>query len=294
MKMLQSIVVQGHPDFEILDPIRHQIFLMIGDAANFPQKFGELVSEAIEFVLDPVRTGRTQITDLDNVEKTFVGLKIEHFVRDLLDAPKGIRDLEINGQDIDVKNTLDNSWMIPPETYRDQEVCLVVNSKADKHLCWLGLLVARDQYLNAPNRDGKRGVKSGAVENVLWLVESQPYPQSRWAPFDMKLFRALRQDIAGGTKRLSEFFRLYTDVPVHRKVIQSLLHPAVDYLKRVRGNGGARDVLRPEGIALLSGAYDNEKLIQMGRPIIDRDEFIAIRPRTKIEEQILRSHGAIG
>jgi hypothetical protein len=49
-------------------------------------KFPEIVRDAVDFVLDPVRTARTKVTDLDNVEKTFIGLKLEHFVRDRPDA----------------------------------------------------------------------------------------------------------------------------------------------------------------------------------------------------------------
>lgn len=293
MKMLPSIVVQGHPDFELLSTIEIELLRMIGEGESFPEQFSNLIADAIEFVLDPVRTGRTRLSELDNVEKTFVGLKIEHFVRDLLDAPKGIRDLRINGHDVDVKNTLDNSWMIPPETYRKEEVCLVINSKDDERLCWLGLFVARESYLNAPNRDGKRGVKSEAVRNVLWLVEGQPYPESRWAPFDMEKFRKIRKEIKGGTKRASEFFRANLEVPVHRKVIQSLLYPQVDYMKRIRDNGGARDVLMPEGIALLSGSYDNAKLLELGRTTIGRDEIIAIKPRSPEEYETFQRLGLI-
>ena len=291
--MLPSIVSSGHPDFEILNPIRTELLTFVGENERFGEMFAELVADAIEFVLDPVRTGRTEVHELDNVEKTFVGLKIEHFIRDLLDAPKGIRDLELNGHDVDVKNTLDNSWMIPPETYRNEEVCLVINSKAEERLCWLGLLLARDAYLNAPNRDGKRGVKSKAVENVLWLVEAEPYPRSRWAAFDMAEFRELRRDVRGGTKRIAEFFRRNLEVPVHRKVIQSLLFPAHDYMKRARGNGGARDVLRVEGIAVLSGSYHNQILVQVGRSEIDSEELIAVKPRDSVEARALISAGLI-
>jgi hypothetical protein len=69
------------------------------------------------------------MSDLDNVEKTFVGLKMEHYVRDMLDVPKGLRDLVIDGIDVDVKNTTQNTWMIPQETYRTEDAVLVIASE---------------------------------------------------------------------------------------------------------------------------------------------------------------------
>ena len=45
----------------------------------------------------------------------------------------------------------------------------------------MGLIVARDEYLGSPNRDGKRSVKAGAIADILWLVEREPLPESRWS-----------------------------------------------------------------------------------------------------------------
>lgn len=293
MRMLPSRVQPGHPDYSSLVPIRDGIIRAAGGLEALTAAFPRTVREAIDFVLDPVRTGRTQIADLDNVEKTFVGLKIEHFVRDLLDAPKGLRDLVIDGQDVDVKNTLDNSWMIPPETYRREDPCLVINSKEQDSRCWMGVMLARDSYLNAPNRDGKRGVSAAAIADVLWIVEGAKYPESVWLPFDMTAFRDLRDNIPFGTKRMAEFFRQNLEQPIHRSVVQALLYDQYDYMKRVRGNGGARDLLRTEGIAVLSGVYDNAILEQLGRNRLSREEVIAIAPRTDVEHARMIELGLI-
>ncbi len=149
MRMLPSRVSPGHRDYEQLAALRAEILRLGGGLESLRTKFPQLVADAIDFVLDPVRTCRTTLAEIDNVEKTFVGLKIEHFVRDLLDAPKGRRDLVIGGRDVDIKNTLDNSWMIPPETYRDEDPCIVINSKEDERTCWMGVFIARREYLVA-------------------------------------------------------------------------------------------------------------------------------------------------
>ena len=292
MRMLPSDVIPGHPDFDALAKIRDGIVNLAGGSGHVHQAFPVAIRDAIDFVLDPVRTGRTELHQLDNVEKTFVGLKIEHYVRDFLGAPKGVRDLVINGKDVDIKNTLDNSWMIPPETYAHEDPCLVITSKEEESTCWMGVMLARQAYLNAPNRDGKRGVKSGAVRHILWLVEGAPYPPSVWRDFDMGQFNRLRK-VQPGTARAVKFFSANIDKVVPREVVQALLFDQLDPLKQLRKNQGARGVLEPKGIALLSGSFGRKVLRALGRPEIPNDAFLAIVPKDEHERRILITLGAI-
>ncbi|HZS55509.1 MAG TPA: NaeI family type II restriction endonuclease [Bryobacteraceae bacterium] len=291
MRVTPSIVRPGHPDYDVLNRIRRAVFARVGGPEKLAARFPALVREAIDFVLDPVRTARTRMGELDSIEKTFVGLKIEHMVRDMLDVPKGVRDLVIDGIDVDIKNTVGGNWMIPPETYRGEDACLVIASEEATHRCWMGLILARNSYLNAPNRDKKRSVKGEAFKNILWLVEGAPYPVNRWASIDMDRFRELRK-IHGGTKRAVAFFSENLRLPVHRDVIHSLILQH-DYMKRLRQNGGARDILRNRGIALLSGIYDAPIIHELGLPAISSEEMIAIAPSNKAEEALLRRRGLI-
>jgi hypothetical protein len=63
-------------------------------------------------------------------------------------------------------------------------------------------------------------------------------------------------------------------------------------MKRLRGNGGARDSLKREGIALLSKRYGGQLLERFGRKI-NKDEFIAIRPSDPALTDVLRRDGKI-
>src|SRR4051794_35301533 len=104
MRVIQTQVTETHPDYPALSVLRDAIAARVGGLNALTSRFPELVRDAVDFVLDPVQTARTRLHELDNVEKTFVGLKLEHFVRDLLDVPKGLRrDLNINGTDVDIK-----------------------------------------------------------------------------------------------------------------------------------------------------------------------------------------------
>jgi hypothetical protein len=270
-----SEVDEKHQDFPILARIRAEIENKAGGAEKLRDELPILIKNAVDFVLDPVSTGRTRMEELDKVEKTFIGLKVEHYIRDFLDLPKGLsRDLQIDGLEVDIKNTIGTSWMIPFETYSVSEPCLLIATAKFDGRCWLGLVVAREAYLGKDNRDRKRSITDAGRRNIMWLVEDVPYPPSRWAGIDMKRFRELRS-IDGGKKRAAQFFRENIGRIVHRSVIQALLHDQYDYMKRVRGNGGARDELEPEGIAVFSGVYDSKKAEALGIRLA-KDEFVAV------------------
>lgn len=283
-----------HPDYSELRRIADKIVEQAGGATRLREDFPLAVREVIDSIVDPVRTGRTEFEELVNVEKTFIGLRLEHVLRDMIDAPSGLRDLVIDGMDVDVKNTVRTTWTIPPETYRDEEPCILVRSNEAKLLCWLGVIFARDAYLTpGKNRDAKRSISAAGRKNVLWLLEAVPYPKTYWEGVDTERFRELRRTVKGGTKRAAAFFRDHVGVRVHRSVVRALLHDQHDYMKRLRGNGGARDLLKVEGIALLTGTYDAPLLAQLGYGSVLPDEALAVRPTTVEQAALLRAAGVI-
>src|SRR5438128_111360 len=135
MRVIRAQLQENHPDYPTLSTLRDEIAARSGGLDTLTARFPELVRDAVDFVLDPVRTARTRLHELDNVEKTFIGLKLEHFVRDMLDVPKGLRDLEINGMDVDIKNTVGDNWSIPQETYLASEPCLLMAVDETAHKC---------------------------------------------------------------------------------------------------------------------------------------------------------------
>lgn len=281
-----------HPDHAILSEIAADVIERLG--AHPESAFTEGLLGAIDFVLDPQRTGRTQIGQLDQVEKTFVGLKVEHFIRDLLELPAGVRDLRIAGYEVDVKNTvgLRRDWMVPSESYRGEEPLLLIASNPVARTSSMGVMVARERYLGARNQDRKRRILKSAHENILWIVEDRPWPPSRWEGLDMERFQELRISKDSGEERAAAFFRENIDRPIHRSVIVALFYPHHDPLKRLRLNGGARGVLRREGVALLSSTFDRKLVEALGRTI-GHEEFIAVRPRNREEAELLRRAGKI-
>jgi hypothetical protein len=287
---------EHHPDYPVLSMLRDEIARKAGGMSALLAKFPELVRDAIDFVLDPVRTARTKVSDLDNVEKTFIGLKLEHFVRDMLDVPKGLRDLRINNTDVDIKNTVGQNWSIPQETYRSSEPCLLMSINDAAFICSLGLIVAKPAYLHGGkgNRDTKKGVSRAGLQNILWIVKDGPFRQSRFYGLDMDRFRHLRQAVRGGNSRAAQFFRENLRRVIHRDVVQALLFDQLDPMKRLRANGGAHDTLMHENIAILIGTFQQDVVLAAALGVVlSRNEAVAIAPRSQHEWEILRKANAI-
>jgi hypothetical protein len=261
----------------LLNTIKSAIVKRAGGETKLRNALPQLLQNALDFVIDPVRTARNSVAELDSVEKTFVGLKVEHFLRDFLDVPSGLRDISIDGIDIDVKNTVGATWTIPPETYRNSEPCILIAIADAEKKFWLGIILAKPEYLtNVGNRDGKKSVSAAGLKNILWIVESEPLPESKWSHIDLKRFREIRS-IRGGTKRATAFFSENLNKPIHRSIVETLLYPQVDYMKRLRANGGARDILERGGIYLLSTTYDKAAIAKYGYLVDGYDFWVAVR-----------------
>jgi len=297
MRTIRSQLDISHPDYPVLSMLRDEIARKAGGLDRVQERFPYLVRDAVDFVLDPVRTARTKVSDLDNVEKTFIGLKLEHFVRDMLDVPKGLRDLEIGGMDVDIKNTVGSNWSIPQETYRNSEPCLLMAIHDDSFTCALGLIVAKPEYLHlgAGNRDTKKGVSKAGFENILWLVNNAAFPASRFNNIGMDRFRELRKTIRVGNERAAQFCRENLFHVMHRDVFEALLFDQNDFMKRLRANGGAQDILRFENKAILIGTYQKARQMAaaLGAPDLQRDEIVAVTPRNASEWRIMTDAGLI-
>jgi uncharacterized metal-binding protein len=65
-----------------------------------------------------------------------------------------------------------------------------------------------------------------------------------------------------------------------------------DFMKRIRKNGGARDILSPKGIAILYSESDRDLMIQLGLKFGHR-EFVSHKPISDAQTKLLREAGKI-
>ncbi|MDP4822799.1 MAG: hypothetical protein NWR47_02505 [Aestuariivirgaceae bacterium] len=132
----------------------------------------------------------------------------------------------------------------------------------------------RDYMTKGENRDKKLTISASGKDHIYWLLSRQPLPKSRWHGVDIERFRELRR-LKGGTKRAAAFFEENIGRPFHRSIVQALLFDQDDYMKRLRRNGGARELLGSNGILLLSGTCDSKKAVEYGFKLA-RDEMLAV------------------
>lgn len=95
---------------------------------------------------------------------------------------------------------------------------------------------------------------------------------------------------SGASKRLAALFEERQGVPISRWQVEQVANQ-LDYMKRLRRNGGARDILDSKGIALLWGGGDTYVIGQLGLGPIAADEFISYKPENEEELALLRTHG---
>lgn len=280
-----------HADFGMVDPIVTALLRQGGGWESFARKTTALIRRAIDEVIDTARTNRFRLEDTEKTEKTYLGTKVEILFRVMLDLQKGRNlDLSVDGADVDVKNTMGSNWAIPEEALGHP--CVLIRESERSALCSVGVIVAMDAYLNpGQNRDRKRTFSAAGLQNAWWIVRDVPYPPNIWEILtDDQRNRIMAG--RGGTERLAVLFQMLQDRPLQRSVVEHVAQQK-DPMKRIRRNGGARDLLAPAGVAVLYGPNDRETIAALGLPELEDDEFIAHTARDDAERTLLRAAGHI-
>jgi hypothetical protein len=285
-------VPADHIDHDDLAALETDLLLAVKGKELFEEKLRSFFRSAIDEVIDTARTGRYFLSDLEKTEKTYLGTKFEILLRDWLQVPKGaVLDLLIGGREVDVKSTTGgkSGWMIPLEAIG--QLCILLRVNEEQSSCAVGLVRARREYLRSgENRDRKTSFSASGTRNIWWLVQDFPYTPNFWTIVSA----ADREEImasGGGKKRLAMLFERYMGVPLSRVQIQAIAAQD-DFMKRIRRDGGARDILAPQGIAILYSEIDRDLMHQLGITFGYR-EFVSYKPKTEVEAKLLRAAGHI-
>ena len=247
------------------------------------RRFANVLRATYDQLYDGQRTGRWTYEQLHKTEKTHMGTLVEinlHREYGFMDGDQ--TDYEIAGVQVDCKfSKSQGEWMFPPESWN--HICLVVWA-SDKDNAWSAGLVRVDgNQLMAANRDNKRRLASQGKMAVVQL-----WPNGAALPENLllnmapdardRIFRArAKRGNQHGQARVNQLFREVQGVLVNRVVIATVAQQD-DFMKRVRGDGGARTYLRPEGILVL-GHQENDPLVarDLGLPVPSKGEVVAAR-----------------
>lgn len=282
----------NHIDHDDLAALENDLLCAVKGRELFEEKLRSFFRSAIDEVIDTARTGRFFLKDLEKTEKTYLGTKFENLLRDWLQVPRGVvLDLLIGGREVDVKSTTGgrSDWMIPREAIDQFCVLLRVNEELSK--CAVGLVRARPAYLRSSmNQDKKTSFSAAGTTNIWWLVSDFDYTPNFW----LLINKELREQIMSsgkGTKRLATLFENCLGVPISRVQVAAVAAQD-DFMKRLRKNGGARDLLAPKGIAILYSETDRALMQQLGLKFGYR-EFMAHRALDAQQATLLRNAGKI-
>ncbi len=281
-----------HPDHVDLRQLESDLLAAVGGHALFEEKLRSFFRSAIDEVIDTARTGRFFFDQLEKTEKTYLGTKFEILLRDWLQVPKGVvLDLTIGDREVDVKSTTGggSGWMIPPEAIDEFCILLRINEKTAK--CAVGLVRTRQDYLRGgKNRDAKTSFSAAGTANIWWLVSDFDYTPNFFTLIDATLRNSIMKS-GKGTRRLATLFENCLGMPLSRVQVAAIAAQD-DFMKRIRRNGGARDILAPKGIGILYSETDRELIRALGLKIGHR-EFMSHRPLGNDEIRLMRDAGKI-
>jgi hypothetical protein len=277
---------KGHRDFELLTRLEEAIIRHAKGWDRFLVDIPALLRQSIDEVIDAPRSQRFVIDELEKTEKTYLGTKVEILLRNHLNLDRGkVLDVRVDAIEVDIKNTIKSSWMIPRESVGHP--CILISTDEKRAQCSFGLVVIENDILTSgSNQDKKKSICAAGMKNVHWMLKDKGYPRNFWESVSSEALAKITKP-RGGTERLALLFELYQRVPVHRDVLLALAHQK-DAMKRLRKNGGARDRLARDGIGLLSGKYNSALIAKLRLPHCGVNDFISVKPSTEEDNKMLR------
>jgi len=238
-----------------------------------------VLRETFDQLYDGQRTGRYRVDQLYKTEKTHCGTLVEINLQRAFEFRDGKdMDFQIAGVDVDCKySQRKNGWMIPPEAH--DHLCLVVWAEDTAEPKWsMGLVRATERNLaqGEGNRDGKKALSKEGQQAIVWLFEDFPLPPNVLLQLDQAAVEKILAQ-KSGQKKVNDIFQLALCKRVSRAVIATVGKQA-DYMKRIRGNGGARSALKSKGIIIL-GQYGSHVEIARALEVPEpgRGESVAVQ-----------------
>lgn len=276
------------PGRRLFDPVAQETDLALVDvfrafehADPDGSRTARLMRRTLDQLYDGQRTGRFSWDQLHKTERTHFGTLFEINLRrefdDLIDEGVTL-DYRIRQHDVDCKfSQRIGGWMIPPEAVGHLLLVGYVNDAASEFA--LGVVRASPDHLRpGANRDAKVGLNQAGREAVRWLHRPGDLPPNVLLQADPDDVAAIFAPGLSGQARVNELFRRIVRKRIGRNTVATVAQQD-DFMKRVRENGGARSLLRPEGFIILGGDYALHRVIaaQLGVAVPQPGEMVSLR-----------------
>lgn len=244
-------------------------------------RVGKMMRRTLDQLYDGQRTGRYSWAQLHKTERTHFGTLFEINLRREFDDAinEGVTlDYRIAGHDVDAKFSQKmGGWMVPPEAIGQLLVLGFVDDAAGVYS--VGVVRATPEHLRpGANRDAKVGLNVAGNRAIRWLHHAAELPPNVLLRCSRQQLEAIFRPGLSGQARVNELLRRVTRQRIGRNTIATVAQQD-DFMKRVRENGGARSILRPEGYVVLGGDYALHRAVarDLGLPVPQPGEVVSAR-----------------
>jgi hypothetical protein len=251
------------PEMELVSPREADreldlVFETIAAIPYFAKRSTKTIRRAVDGILRGESTARYSIGQLTPEEKKHIGTQVEYELkREFFKDRKGKRlDTSIENVEVDIKNTIRGTWMIPPEAVGALCLLSLINEGAATYS--IGIVRAWPELLNNENQDKKRSLSRKGKDTIRWLIDRERFPVSLFLTNPRLRERVFAQP--SGQTRVAELFRQERGRPIQRSDIAVAAarkeRRQIDLRARVRD---AKTKLMQEGIFVLRGWNKSER-----------------------------------
>jgi hypothetical protein len=242
-------------------------------------RFGAVLRESLDQVLDGPRTGRFRYADLHKTEKTHIGTIVEINIAkefELLDGD--VTDYRVDGIQVDCKYSMSKGqWAIPIEAITHLMLLVWADDEASR---WsVGLWRVDSRHLNAgENRDSKKTIAKAGRSQIAWLWDEAPLDENLLLHLDPPTLEAIFSHTGkrSGQERVNELFRRVQHRIVRREVVLTVAQQK-DAPRRARMAREPRYLGR-EGIVVLGHyAWDVDVATALDLPVPKSGEWLSTR-----------------
>ncbi|GAA3159827.1 hypothetical protein GCM10010531_09090 [Blastococcus jejuensis] len=244
----------------------------------------EVIRDTFDQLYDGQHSGRWSFDQLFKTEKTHMGTLIEINLQRRFKFDGGdATDYRIAGVQVDCKYSMrEGGWTLPPEVVG--HLALLVTADDQRSSWRAGLIRVTEELMNpGRNRDAKGVLSLAGRLRIRWLWEGHGYLAPNLfleldGPTRDAIFLARsKRGSSHGQARVNQLFRLVQRRLIRRAELATVAQQD-DFMKRARGNGGARTHLQPEGILVL-GHQENDPLVarDLGLQLPKKGEFVSAR-----------------
>lgn len=169
---------QKREDHKLIERIEKAVLLRTGGADRLRRTISLIIREAMSEVIDPFRTGRSTPDEIERSERAFLRTKVEVLLRHRLGFPRGnTLDLQIDGIETKIKNTMRSTWLMPPKAKGSP--CILI--KTDTRHCRfsVGIGVPRSTVVNSGgiNAERRTALKQG-INTIHWICRDSEIQES--------------------------------------------------------------------------------------------------------------------